>query len=126
MFNIPISNGELLDKYAILKIKTEKINDNSKIEKINKELEYLKEFVDKIFSKYDINNLYVSLKNINLKLWNIEDNIRRKEKLNEFDLEFINIARSVYKNNDIRAKIKKQINRLTFSELEEVKSYEDY
>jgi hypothetical protein len=126
MFNIPLSNGELVDKYTILEIKKEKINDQEKINIVKKEIKLLKEYVEIIFKKYEINNQYKKLKEINNKLWDIEDSIRIKEKKQEFDEEFISIARNVYFNNDIRANIKKQINKLTNSLIEEVKSYEDY
>jgi len=126
MFNIPVSNGELVDKYTILEIKKEKINDLNKLTNVNNEIKLLKEFIQVLFSKYEINSQYKKLKEINNKLWDIEDSIRIKEKKQEFDQEFISIARNVYFNNDIRANIKKQINKLTNSVIEEVKSYEDY
>ena len=126
MFKIPISNGELVDKYTILEIKKQNINDSDKIAIVNNEIKLLKQFVEILFKKYEINNQYKKLKEINQKLWNIEDSIRIKEKKQEFDEEFISIARNVYVNNDIRANIKKQINKITNSLIEEVKSYEDY
>jgi hypothetical protein len=126
MFNIPVSNGELVDKYTILEIKKEKINDLNKLTNVNNEIKLLQEFIQVLFSKYEINSQYKKLKEINNKLWDIEDSIRIKEKKQEFDQEFISIARNVYFNNDIRANIKKQINKLTNSVIEEVKSYEDY
>ena len=122
----PISNGELLDKYSILLIKKENIKNQEKIEKINNEISCLINHVNNLKEKFNIDNLFTSLLNVNKKLWNIEDNIRIKEKKQEFDEEFISIARNVYFSNDIRANIKKQINKITNSVIEEVKSYEDY
>jgi hypothetical protein len=118
--HIPVSFGELCDKYSILQIKSERVKDENKLAEINKELLYLKPHMDKL----NLNNTdYQKLKNINEKLWNIEDDIRIKEKKNEFDSDFIELARSVYKTNDERAKIKNDINILLKSEIKEIKSY---
>jgi len=118
--HIPVSFGELCDKYSILQIKSERVKDENKLAEINKELLYLKPYMDKL----NLNNTdYQKLKNINEKLWNIEDDIRIKEKKNEFDSDFIELARSVYKTNDERAKIKNDINILLKSEIKEIKSY---
>ena len=126
MFNIPISNGELSDKITILLIKQEKIKDTDKLEYICNELKYLNKFLDKLKLQFDLETKIKQLKTINLKLWDIEDNIRLKEKNKQFDNEFIELARSVYITNDERAKVKLDINILTKSELIEVKSYEKY
>lgn len=124
MYKIPISNGELIDKITILEIKKEKINDKKKLIYIEKELLYLNKYLEDLKKlKPKLIELINNLKIINEKLWNIEDNIRRKEKLKEFDNEFIEIARSVYKENDKRSKIKLEINNLTNSDLKEIKSY---
>jgi hypothetical protein len=118
--HIPVSFGELCDKYSILQIKSERVKDENKLAEINKELLYLKPHMDKL----NLNNTdYQKIKNINEKLWNIEDDIRIKEKKNEFDSDFIELARSVYKTNDERAKIKNDINILLKSEIKEIKSY---
>ncbi len=118
--SIPISIGELYDKYTILLIKKEKITDINKLEHINKEIEYLHPFI----KKYNLdNNIIDNLKNINTKLWDIEDNIRIKEYKNEFDNEFIQLARLVYITNDERFRVKNQINNLVNSEIKEMKSY---
>jgi hypothetical protein len=118
--NIPVSLGELWDKYSILIIKRTNINDPEKLNHINKEIEYLKPLCD----KYNIDEkLYNDLLEINTILWNIEDKIREKEKKSSFDEEFISIARSVYKNNDKRAFIKHNINKIYNSLLCEVKDY---
>ena len=120
---IPISIGELFDKYSILLIKLNKITNDEKLIYINKELEYLKP----IINKYNIDKtLFNNLLNINIKLWEIEDSIRKKENYKEFDNIFIELARSVYINNDIRADIKKQINILFNSDIIEIKDYINY
>lgn len=122
----PISVGELIDKITILEIKFEKIKDKDKLKNIAKELKILNILCqeNKIWDK-ETTKLKQSLKEINYKLWDIEDKIREKENLKQFDDEFIQIARSVYINNDIRCKIKKQINLLLNSELVEEKSYKE-
>jgi len=124
--NIQISNGEVLDKLTILEIKYECIKDINKINNITKEFEYIKEQCLYLLDNIKIQQLYSTLKTINKQLWNIEDSIRLKEKAKLFDQEFIELARSVYKTNDIRAKIKKDINLFTQSFFIEEKSYESY
>ena len=121
-----VSIGELIDKFTILLIKKSKINNEEKLNKVLTEIDYLKSNVENIKKKYKINDLFDNLININTKLWNIEDNIRIKEKNKEFDSEFIELARSVYFTNDERAFIKNEINKKTESNIFEVKSYEDY
>jgi Family of unknown function (DUF6165) len=115
---IPVSNGELLDKISILKIKYEHAPKNKNI---HEELIELTEIAFKNFLHDDdyIKKLY----DINIKLWNVEDKLREFEKKNKFDEEFIELARSVYKLNDNRAKIKKEINKKTNSKYKEVKIY---
>ena len=121
--NVYISIGELWDKYSILEIKKKNIKEIEKNEIIQEEIKLLNLKI----GKYNLNdNLYIRLKAINEKLWQIEDRIREKEKKKEFDDEFIEIARSVYITNDERAKIKKSINIKFDSQLSEVKSYTDY
>jgi hypothetical protein len=117
---IPISLGELHDKYSILLIKSEKITDVEKLIEINKEITFLKPYIDKCNLS---NEIQEKLKNINEKLWNIEDNIRKKEISNEFDHEFIQLARLVYITNDERSRIKNEINKCLNSEINEIKSY---
>ena len=123
---IEISNGELIDKLTILEIKLNYITALTQKDNIKKEYTYLKEKSQTLILNPTIYNLYRQLQKVNLKLWKIEDSIRLKEKLNEFDNEFINLARSVYKTNDERANIKKQINQITISTFIEEKSYEQY
>ena len=119
-----ISAGELIDKITILEIKKEKINDDQKLIDINKELislnSTMKEFIPDLNK---VSNLKNDLKNINLKLWDIEDSKRNAEKNKKFDEEFIRLARNVYKFNDERAKIKLLINIILGSNIKEVKSY---
>ena len=94
MNHIPVSNGELIDKYTILLIKQEFIKDSNKLKKVEDEINVLKSFVKELIHKYDIQELMNNLKNINQELWNIEDNIRLKEKAQLFNKEFIELARS--------------------------------
>jgi hypothetical protein len=123
---ILISNGEILDKFSILELKKNKIFDTNKLKNIENEILHLKIIYSNIINKYNIFNLYNELRQINELLWNIEDSIRLKEHKKEFDKEFIELARSVYKTNDKRADIKKQINYISSSKIIEEKSYEKY
>jgi len=125
---VEISIGELLDKISILEIKLLNIKDEKKSKNVYKELEVLNPYFQDLLDKYgiEIKGLYIKLSNINKTLWNIEDGIREKEKVEEFDEEFVELARSVYITNDQRAAVKKEINLLTKSELVEEKSYSDY
>lgn len=122
--NIPVSIGELWDKFSILLIKQEKIKDINKLKHVKKEIDYLINFMNKY--NYINNDLFINLKEINDKLWVIEDKIRIKEFNKEFDNEFIDLARSVYFINDERAEIKKNININFNSLLHEVKNYVNY
>ena len=120
-----ISAGELIDKITILEIKKEKISNKEKLVEVNKELISLNETLKKsIKDESKILSFKNDLKNINLKLWDIEDGKRSAEKNNKFDAKFIELARSVYKFNDERAKIKLAINNALGSNIKEVKSYE--
>ena len=124
IINAPISIGELVDKITILEIKKNKLQ-NSKLENVLKELSFL----IKLMEKHQIeitDDLFTQLREINLTLWDIEDQIRIKEKNKEFDNIFIELARSVYFTNDKRSEIKKRINRLSNSEITEEKSYAEY
>lgn len=122
---IEISVGELVDKVTILKIKSERIKDNTKLENVKKELIVLTNSLAETSIKTDSNE-FIELKKVNEELWEIEDKIRIKESKKEFDSEFIELARSVYFKNDVRAEIKKKINMLTGSDLVEEKEYVDY
>ena len=120
-----ISAGELIDKITILEIKKEKISNKEKLVEVNKELISLNETLKKsVNDETKILNFKKNLKNINLKLWDIEDGKRSAEKNNKFDEKFIQLARNVYKFNDERAKIKLAINNALGSNIKEVKSYE--
>ncbi len=120
-----ISAGELIDKITILEIKKNKISNKEKLLDIEKELLSLNETMQKyIPDQSRILKFKDNLKNINMKLWDIEDGKRAAEKLNKFDENFISLARNVYKMNDERAKIKLEINNALGSNIKEVKSYE--
>ena len=122
-----ISAGELFDKISILEIKLEKIKDKESLLEINKEYNSLKETQNSnIKLTKDLENLIIQLKEINLKLWNIEDEKRICEKNKDFGQIFIDLSRSVYLNNDKRAKIKSEINKLLDSNIKEVKQYVNY
>ena len=121
---VPISIGELWDKYTILLIKKEKIKDKSKIKNVIIEIEYLNKLMECYSYKEDV--LFLNLQKVNLTLWEIEDKLRMKEKENIFENEFIELARSVYYTNDKRAEIKNEINILYNSLIHEVKDYVDY
>ena len=122
-----ISAGELLDKISILEIKLDKIKDKESIFEINKEYESLKNTKTlNIKSTKNLENLANQLKEINLKLWDIEDQKRKCEKNKDFGKPFIELARNVYLNNDKRAKIKSEINKILDSNIKEIKQYSDY
>ena len=122
-----ISAGELLDKISILEIKLEKIEDKNNREEIKKEYKILKEIQNSSI-KFDdkIKELFNSIKVINIKLWNVEDELRICEKNKDFGENFIELAREVYFNNDKRAKIKSEINKILGSNIREVKQYVNY
>ncbi len=125
--NIETSVGELIDKMTILEIKKEKISDEKSLSIIDKEYSSLQVTLQKDVKINDeIKKLWNELKKINLKLWEIEDKIRLCEKNKKFDEKFVELARSVYKSNDIRSKLKLKINQLTGSNLQEVKQYTEY
>jgi len=122
-----ISVGELLDKISILEIKQKNIKDEQKIKIISKELESLNYTLKKDVNITDeIKSLYEDLKKINIKLWNIEDGKRDCERNGDFGEKFIQLARSVYIENDQRARIKNKINKISGSNISEVKSYDEY
>ena len=122
-----ISAGELLDKISILEIKLDKIKDKGSLIEINKEYTSLSETKNSNISiTKDLENLTKQLKEINMKLWSIEDEKRMCEKNKDFGKKFIELARSVYLNNDKRAKIKSEINKLLGSNIKEIKKYINY
>ena len=122
-----ISVGELFDKISILEIKLEKIKNKESLLEINKEYNSLKETQNSnIKLTKNLENLIKELKKVNLKLWNIEDNKRICEKNKDFGKVFVDLSRNVYLNNDKRAKIKSEINKLLGSNIKEVKQYVNY
>ena len=124
---VPVSFGELLDKIAILQIKSERMSDEAKLVNVRNELSALElMWMAHPAAGHNIVELRAQLKAVNERLWVIEDDIRIKEKAQEFDAEFIKLARSVYFENDDRARIKKDINLALGSSYVEEKSYQDY
>ena len=124
---VEVSVGELLDKISILEIKQEKVKDPKKLKFINAEHEILKDQLDKnVKSDEKLNTLFQSLKDINAKLWVIEDDKRQYEKEKDFTGNFIKLSRDVHFLNDDRAKIKLEINNLTGSKIKEIKEYTSY
>lgn len=120
---IEIGIGELMDRYTILKIKLGEIKDEEKYQNVKKEYEYLSEHIKKLEEKEGVQELVDELFEINGELWDVEDELRFLEARGEFEEEFIQNARMVYKLNDERAAIKKKINILYNSEFVEEKSY---
>ena len=124
---VEVSVGELLDKISILEIKKDKIKDLEKLKFINDEYQVLKDQLDKnVKSDLKLENLCKSLKEINSKLWMIEDQKRMCEKNSDFKENFIKLSRDVHFLNDKRAKIKLEINNLTGSKIKEIKEYQSY
>ena len=124
--NIEVSHGEIVDKLTILQIKKENITDPSKLDNIIKEYNYLLSVVEIDLGISTSSPEYLELLSINKELWVIEDDIRDKERVKEFDEDFIKLARAVYYTNDVRAKIKKEINLKYSSGFVEEKSYQSY
>ena len=124
---VEVSIGELLDKISILEIKKEKIKDPEKLKFINNEHSILKDQLKKNVKSNDkLNNLFQSLKEINAKLWVIEDDKRQCEKDKDFGEKFIKLSRDIHFLNDDRAKIKLSINEHTGSKIKEIKEYTSY
>jgi hypothetical protein len=124
---VEVSVGELLDKISILEIKQEKIKDSEKLKFINEEHSILKDQLDKNVKSDDkLDNLFHSLKDINSKLWVIEDDKRQCEKDKDFTEKFIKLSRDIHFLNDDRAKIKLEINDHTGSKIKEIKEYTNY
>ena len=124
---VEVSVGELLDKISILEIKQEKIKDPEKLKFINAEHSILKDQLDdNVKSDEKLNTLFKSLKDINAKLWVIEDDKRLCEKNSDFTEKFIKLSRDVHFLNDDRAKIKLEINNITGSKIKEIKEYTSY
>ena len=123
----PTSPGDFLDKLTILEIKAERISDPAKLENVRRELGLLRAtWNDSPLAAREVSVLVAELKAVNLALWEIEDRIRGKEAARAFDAEFVEFARSVYRTNDRRAALKRELNLALGSEIIEEKSYSDY
>lgn len=126
MPEVPVSAGELIDKITILQIKSERIHDEQKLENVRRELQVLQRMrAETVPDHPDLEELVAELKQVNEKLWEIEDNVRTCEREGDFGERFIELARSVYKTNDHRAVVKRRMNELLGSNLVEEKSYVD-
>tara|TARA_R110000772_G_scaffold148902_7_gene259544 strand:+ start:3245 stop:3637 length:393 start_codon:yes stop_codon:yes gene_type:complete len=127
---IEVSNGEIIDKYTILTIKLQEINDEAKLANVKAEYDSLTPEITAIYDNTEdqkaLESLHTDLLNVNKTLWNIEDYIRDCERDGNFGTDFVELARSVYFTNDDRANVKKLINTLTGSTLVEEKSYQEY
>ena len=122
-----ISPGELLDKISILEIKLEKVKDKDRQKRIKNEYDILKKVQNSSIEMSDkIKDLYRSVSDVNIKLWDIEDKIRICEQNKDFGKNFIELARGVYFNNDKRAKLKNEINEILKSNIREIKQFVDY
>ena len=124
---VPVSPGEVLDKITILEIKSERMSDPAKVANVRTELALLQETWNRAVQADDVvRELHTQLKEINEALWEIEDDIRDKERAKEFDQRFIELARSVYFTNDRRSEVKKKLYLHLGSQIIEEKSYQDY
>lgn len=124
---VPVSPGEVLDKITILEIKSERMSEPAKLANVRTELALLRETWSRAVQEDDVvRRLHDALKEINGTLWEIEDDIRDKERAREFDQRFIELARSVYFTNDRRSQVKKELNLHLGSQIIEEKSYQDY
>ena len=127
LIHVPVSPGEVLDKITILEIKSERMNDEAKLANVRRELELLNNtWTKSVPTDAVVQRIHDQLKHINEALWEIEDDIRDKERVREFDQDFIDLARAVYVTNDQRAEAKKELNLHLGSEIVEEKSYQDY
>lgn len=127
IIQVPVSPGEVLDKITILEIKSERMDDPGKLANVRRELELLQgTWQQTVEDDETVRRIHAQLKSINEALWEIEDDIRDKERAREFDQRFIELARSVYVTNDQRANAKKELNVYLGSEIVEEKSYQDY
>jgi hypothetical protein len=127
LLNVQTSPGEFLDKLAILEIKSERITDPGKLENVRRERDLLRTtWAASPLAARDVSGLMSELKRVNEALWEIEDRIRLKEAAASFDAEFVDLARSVYRTNDRRAAIKRELNLALGSDLIEEKSYHPY
>lgn len=124
---VPVSPGEVLDKITILEIKSERMQDETKLVNVRRELALLQEtWTKSVHQDKQIQQLHKQLKEINEALWDIEDAIRNEERKQSFDERFIELARNVYFTNDRRSRVKKELNLHLGSQIVEEKSYQDY
>jgi multidrug resistance efflux pump len=124
---VEIAPGELIDKITILEIKIENIQDEDKLTNVRREYEMLRDVLQKeVVQSEELSRLTAALKEVNAELWRIEDDIRAQERAETFGAEFVALARSVYRTNDRRAALKREINELLRSVLIEEKSYTTY
>lgn len=126
MISIPVSDGELIDKLSILRVKKNMITDEDKLTFVNKEFDLLNDLSSDLLNDSEINDLYHKLCITNAKLWYIEDELRVLEKQKSFGNEFVELARSVYVTNDERFELKNEINKKTNSSIKEIKEYINY
>jgi hypothetical protein len=127
LLNVQTAPGEFLDRLTILEIKAERIRDAAKLANVKRELDLLRAtWAESPLSKRDVARLIAELKAVNQTLWEIEDRIRHKEAERVFDADFVELARSVYRTNDRRAAIKRELNLALGSEILEEKSYTPY
>ena len=126
MLSVPVSVGELIDKLSILQVKKIKVTNTDKLLFINKEYDLLHEMSSEFLQRKDILKIYDDLINTNLKLWEVEDELRVIESTKNFDDTFTELARLVYYTNDERFRLKDKINSLTNSEIKEQKDYKKY
>lgn len=126
MLSVPVSVGELIDKLSILQVKKIKVTNPDKLVFINKEYDLLYEMSSEFLKRKDILQIYDDLISTNLKLWEVEDELRVIESTKNFDDTFTELARSVYYTNDERFRLKDKINSLTNSEIKEQKDYKEY
>ena len=125
--HVPVSPGEVLDKITILEIKSERMSDPQKVTNVRIELDLLRNTWPPVITQDDTTgDVHAQLKEINEALWEIEDDIRDKERAKEFDERFIELARAVYFTNDRRSEVKKKLNLHLGSQIIEEKSYQDY
>lgn len=124
---VKVAPGELLDKITILQIKEERVKDEAKLTNIRHELAELQNVqTSEVPQSDELSRLFAELKAVNMRLWDIEDDIRDCERNKDFGPKFVELARSVYFQNDQRAKLKRQVNELLGSEIVEEKSYQAY
>ena len=126
ILKIEVAPGELIDKITILEIKLERIRDEEKVRNVQREHALLTRVADVVSTSPELTMLRSELKQINEVLWRIEDDIREQERRQDFGPEFVRLARAVYRTNDERARVKREINRLLNSTLVEEKAYAPY